>query len=75
MKVYTLLGFTDYEGSTLVGVFGSIEDVLQCVKNTSTIYYDSLGYVESELGKEVGDVLGEVVYVGFTRHNGEVVEA
>ena len=75
MKVYTLLGFMDYEGSTLVGVFGSVEDVLQCVKTTSTIYYDSLGYVESELGKEVGDVLGEVVYVGFTRHNGEVVEA
>jgi hypothetical protein len=39
MKVYTLLGFTDYEGSTLVGVFGSVEDVLQCVKpalNTDT---------------------------------------
>jgi hypothetical protein len=31
MKVYSLLGFVDYEGSDLVGVFGSLEELEKCV--------------------------------------------
>jgi len=47
MKVYSLLGFNDYEGSTLVGVFGSVEDVIECVKSgNGDWYYDDMGYVE-----------------------------
>ena len=65
MKVYSLLEFVDYEGSDLVGVFGSVEDVLKCVKEGKW-YCDSMGYVESELGEMV-DVLGSVEYVEF-RH-------
>jgi hypothetical protein len=70
MKVYSLLSFVDYEGSDLVGVFGSVEDVMKCVEE-GVWYCDGLGYVVSELG-EVIDVLGEVVYVSFVRYNGEV---
>ena len=73
MKVYTLLGFNDYEGSDLVGVFGSIEDVLDFVKNDQW-FYDNMGYVESELGQHIVDVEGVVVYVSFTRFNGVVRE-
>ena len=73
MKVYTLLGFNDYEGSTLVGVFGSVEDVLEHVKGDQW-YFDDMGYVESELGQHIVDVEGVVVYVSFTRFNGVVRE-
>ena len=65
MKVYSLLGFIDYEGSDLVGVFGSVEDVLECVKSKKWFYND-MGYVESELGQQV-DVLEQVEYVEFER--------
>ena len=65
MKVYSLLQFVDYEGSDLVGVFGSVEDVMKCVEEGKW-YCDDLGYVESELGQVV-DVLGSVVYVDFQR--------
>lgn len=70
MKVYSLIEFVDYEGLDLVGVFGSVEDVLKCVEEGKW-YCDELGYVESELGEKI-DVLGEVVYVSFVRYNGEV---
>ena len=72
MKVYSLLEFVDYEGSSLVGVFGSVEDVMKCVEEGKW-YCDELGYVESELGDKV-DVLGEVEYVSFVRYNGQRVE-
>ena len=71
MKVYSLLEFLDYEGSDLVGVFGSVEDVLKCVEEGKW-YCDDLGYVVSELGEKI-DVLGEVVYVSFVHYNGKVV--
>lgn len=65
MKVYSLIGFFDYEGSDLVGVFGSVEDVVKCVKSKKW-FYDDLGYVESELGQQV-DVREMVEYVEFER--------
>ena len=71
MKVYSLLGFVDYEGSDLIGVFGSAEDVLKCVREGKW-YFDEIGYVESKLGEKV-DVLGQVEYVSFVR-NGQLVE-
>jgi hypothetical protein len=64
MKVYSLLGFVDYEGSDLLGVFGSVEDVLKCVQEGKW-YHDQMGYVESELGVKIEDVLGVVEYVEF----------
>ncbi len=71
MKVYSLLGFVDYEGSDLIGVFGSLKDVLKCVREGKW-YYDEIGYVESELGEKV-DVLEVIEYVSFVR-NGQLVE-
>jgi len=68
MKVYSLLGFNDYEGSDLVGVFGSVEDVIKCVESNDKWYYDDMGYVESDLGVKVEDVLGSVEYVEFKRY-------
>lgn len=70
MKVFSLLGFYDYEGSSLVGVFGSVEDLMKFVEvrrsgvsyRSEKLGYDSLGYVVSELGQEI-DVLGEVEYL------------
>lgn len=70
MKVYTLLGGFDYEGESLIGVFGSKEDVLKYVeqekskhrRRPETLGYDSLGYVESELGQPV-DFHGEVEWL------------
>jgi hypothetical protein len=73
MKVYSLLGFVSYEGSDLIGVFGSVEDVMKCVRE-GRWFCDELGYVESELGVKIEDVLGDVVYVSFVRYNGKVVE-
>ena len=71
MKVYSLIGFVDYKGSDLIGVFGSVEDVLKCVREGKW-YYDEIGYVESELGEKV-DVLEVIEYVSFVR-NGQLVE-
>ena len=64
MKVYSLLGFTDYEGSTLLGVFKSVKDVIQYVKspNRPKWYYDNVGYIESELGDGINDVEGNITY-------------
>jgi hypothetical protein len=73
MIVYSLLGFNDYEGSDLVGVFHRIVD-LQKVVQDDKWYYDDMGFVESRLGEKIDDVLGRVEYVSFTRFNGEVRE-
>jgi len=73
MKLYSLLGFVDYEGSDLVGVFGSVENVLMCVKENKW-YYDSMGYVESELDGKIDDVLGTVEYVSFVHKYSGLVE-
>ena len=70
MKVYTLMGGFDYEGETLLGVFGSKEQVLQYVEQNKGQYrtrpellgYDSLGYVESELGQQI-DFHGQVEWL------------
>lgn len=69
MKVFSLLGFVDYEGSQLVGVFGSVEDVMKCVEEGSgKWFFDNMGYVESELGQKVEDVDGVVEYIEFVRY-------
>jgi len=70
MKVYSLVGGWDYEGETLLGVFASKEDLLQFVeqekpkhqRRTDTLGYDTLGYVESELGQPI-DFCGEVEWL------------
>lgn len=69
MKVYSLLGFVDYEGSDLLGVFSSVEQVMECVGKMDRRYkgryeyFDQIGYIVSELGERIDDVLGEVVYI------------
>ncbi|CAB4175050.1 hypothetical protein UFOVP961_112 [uncultured Caudovirales phage] len=63
MKIYSLLGFTDYEGSTLLGVFASISDVMQYVKlNKDSWYYNDVGYIESKLGDGIQDVENSIAY-------------
>lgn len=72
MKVYSLLGFVDYEGQYLLGVFGSLEDLMKFVEverqdrshyhRSEKLGFDDLGYVVSELGQKI-DVLGEVEYL------------
>jgi hypothetical protein len=75
MKVYSLLEFVDYEGSDLVGVFGSVEDVLKCVEEGNGKWFcDHLGYIESELGEKIRDVLGVVEYVSFVDYRNRKVE-
>jgi hypothetical protein len=75
MKVYSLIEFVDYEGSDLVGVFGSVEDVLKCVESGNGKWYcNDLGYVESELGEKIRDVLGVVEYVSFVNYRNKKVE-
>ena len=73
MIVYSLLGFNDYEGSDLIGVFHRLVD-LQKVVQEGKWYYDDMGFVESRLGEKIEDVLGQVEYVSFTRFNGQVRE-
>jgi len=75
MKVYSLLSFIHYEGSDLVGVFGSVEDVLKCVESGNGKWHaHDLGYVESELGEKLDDVLGVVEYVSFVNFCNDKVE-
>jgi hypothetical protein len=77
MKVFSLVGFNDYEGSDLLGVFGSKQDLLAYVDAESVrqakeygfskerallLGFDQLGYAESELGQPV-DVLEVVEYL------------
>lgn len=70
MKVYSLLGFVPYEGTDLLGVFASVEGVMQHVaRHNGGWYYDDMGYVESELGHPIEDVDGVVEYVEFQRRS------
>lgn len=70
MQVFSLLGFHDYEGSELVGVYGSLQEVLDTVQSgNGSWFYDNLGYVVSELGSKIEDVLGSVEYVEFQRYS------
>ena len=71
MKVYSLLGFVDYEGQDLLGVFGSLEELMKFVEverqgrshyKSESLGFDQLGYVVSELGSKV-DVLEQVEYL------------
>jgi hypothetical protein len=66
MRVYSVLEFVDYEGSSLLGVFGSREDAVRYLEShpwrLSQFPGYSYGYVESELGQEI-DVLAQVEYV------------
>ena len=70
MKVFSLVGGFDYEGENLLGVFGSKEDLMKFieqekskqVRRPETLGYDTLGYVESELGQPI-DFYGEVEYL------------
>jgi hypothetical protein len=73
MQVYSLLGFVDYEGQDLLGVFGSLESLMEFVEServlrghdrlrSESLGFDQLGYVVSELGSKV-DVLAEVEYL------------
>jgi hypothetical protein len=78
MKVYSLVGGYDYEGMNLLAVFGSKEDLMKFVEQQraecllrqpphrsprpETLGYDTLGYVESELGQQI-DFYGEVEYL------------
>lgn len=70
MKVYTLMGGFDYEGENLLGVFGSKEDVLKFIeqerpkhgRRPDTLGYDTLGFVESELGQPI-DFCGQVEWL------------
>jgi hypothetical protein len=71
MQVFTLLGGYDYEGETLVGVFGSEQSVRKHVES-KTWFYDSMCFVVSEIGEPVeGSDDGQPV--SFTRYNGEIV--
>jgi hypothetical protein len=66
MKVYSVLEFVDYEGSCLLGVFGSVEEAVNFLKSNRGYQRQfpgySYGYVESELGSEI-DVLAQVEYL------------
>lgn len=53
MKVFTLLQFWDYEGSDVLGVFESLEQLEKYYYNNKT-YGDYVGYIESELGQPIG---------------------
>ena len=72
MKVFSLLGFIDYEGESLLGVYGSLKDVFNEFDRLRAEYkgswkpeffgYDSVGCVESELGEKI-DVLKQIYYM------------
>ena len=56
MKVYSALLHVDYEGSTLLGVFGDRDSAVEFVRGQEGLgKYStySYGVVESELGQEV----------------------
>jgi hypothetical protein len=72
MKVYSLLGFVQYEGQDFLGVFASVEEVMQHVESRNgSWYYDDMGYVESKLGQPVEDVDQVVQYVEFRRYSSQ----
>ena len=72
MQVFTLMGSWDYEGDTLVGVFGSEQSVRNHVQS-KTWSYNSMYFMVSEIGEPV-DVWTNYNPVSFTRQNGERVE-
>lgn len=54
MKVFSLLDFFEFEGSVLLGVFGSLDELKAYVETQlDRRWYDCLAYVESELGAGV----------------------
>jgi hypothetical protein len=61
MLIYSLLGSTDYQGDTLLGVFGSLADLSQFVQSQraqhsyrpDTLGFDGLGYIASPLGAAI----------------------
>lgn len=56
MKIYTLMGNTDYEGDTLLGSFASMEDLMQFVQADHqgvTQDFDALHVYEHQLGQPV----------------------
>jgi len=61
MLIYSLLGSTDYQGDTLLGVFGSLADLTQFVQSQraqhsyrpDTLGFDGLGYIASPLGAAI----------------------
>ena len=72
MKVYSLVGGFDYEGESLLGVFGSKEDLFEFIEQEKSkqskhqrrpekLGYDNLGYVESELGQSI-DFAGQAKF-------------
>ena len=68
MKVYSLLGFNDYEGSDLVGVFGDKQSMMDCVESgNKNWHFHDMGYLESELGEKIEWPLSVVEYLEFER--------
>lgn len=54
MKVYSLIGFMDFEAAEMLGVFASVSDLLSAFEaNKDSWNYDGFGYVESTLGQVV----------------------
>lgn len=72
MQVFTLIGSWDYEGDQLVGVFGSVESVINHVQS-KTWTYDAMYFMVSEIGEPV-DIWTSYTPVSFIRYNGETVE-
>ena len=65
MKVYSVLEVVDYEGSSLLGVFGSREEAVSFAQGQDGYgkYKEySYGVVESELGQAV-DQYSDIEYV------------
>ena len=66
MKVYSVLEHIDYEGCSLLGVFGSRDEAVQYVKSYDGYVRQWAGYsygvLESELGQPVDD-LADMDYV------------
>lgn len=54
MKVFTLVGSIDYDCDEVLGVFGSVEEVLEYVKG-KTYWFDRMGYIVCEVGQPCVD--------------------
>ena len=73
MQVFTLLGGYDYEGDTLVGVFGSEQSMRKHIES-KTWHYHSMCFVVSEIGEPVDAWTNDnYTPVSFTRKYGETV--
>ena len=73
MKVYSLVGMVRYEGSDLLGVFGSLQELMKFVEDErekctlrserkTYLGFDDLGYIESELGQKI-DMFRDIEYL------------